>query len=79
MSAHLLAESLDALERVGCQFDFCDGPTLEPAELRTCFVCELIAKLRVAAGLPPRRDDELTWDEQEQRRMGAMLRQAGAR
>lgn len=46
----LLAESIEAFERLGCQFDFCDGPTLEPIDMRTCFVCDLLARLRVAAG-----------------------------
>jgi len=59
----LLDEAIETLERVGCQFDYCDGPTLEPVNMVTCFACETLAKLRVAAGRPPRRDDEGTWQE----------------
>ncbi|GAA0550077.1 hypothetical protein GCM10010172_35190 [Paractinoplanes ferrugineus] len=77
--AALLAESLEALERVGCQVDFCDGPTLEPVDMRTCFVCELIAKLRVDQGLPARRADELTWAEAERQRDAAYMRRAVGR
>lgn len=56
----LVLEAIEALERIGCQFFACDGPTLEPVNMSTCFVCDLLARLRVEAGLPPRRDDELT-------------------
>lgn len=59
----LLIESIEMLEEVGCQFDFCDGPTLEPVDMVTCRRCDLLARLRIAAGRPPRRDDELTREE----------------
>ncbi len=46
----MLSEMVETLERVGCQFQFCGGPTLEPVAMVTCFVCDLLARLRVAAG-----------------------------
>jgi hypothetical protein len=64
----LLVEAVDALERIGCQFDFCDGPTLEPVDMVTCYVCATLAKLRVAVGRPARRDDEMTFDERDRDR-----------
>jgi hypothetical protein len=62
-STALLVESIDALERIGCQFTHCDGPTLEPVDMVTCFACALLARLRVAVGRPARRPDEMTADE----------------
>ncbi len=59
----LTEETIEALERIGCQFNFCNGPTLEPESMVTCFVCDLLARLRVSIGLPPRRDDEQTAQE----------------
>lgn len=56
----LLLEAIDALERVGCQFDMCDGPTLEPVSMSTCYLCETLAKIRAAVGRPPRSGDEMT-------------------
>jgi hypothetical protein len=64
----LLAEVIEALERVGCEYNFCDGPTLEPVDMVTCYVCETLAKLRVAAGRPARRDDEMTFEQRDQDR-----------
>lgn len=58
--ASLLDETIEALERIGCQYNYCDGPTLKPVAMVTCFACDLLARLRVAAGRPPRRNDELT-------------------
>lgn len=46
ISAELLGETIVTLERVGCQFQFCQGPTLAPVPMRTCFVCETLAKLQ---------------------------------
>lgn len=46
----LIAESVVALERVGCQFWACKGPTHEPVDMETCFVDELIPRLRAALG-----------------------------
>jgi hypothetical protein len=66
VTAELLQESIDTLERVGCQWRFCDGPTLAPVPMVTCFACETLAKLRVAAGRKPRHDDELTCTERLQ-------------
>ena len=48
----LLAEALDSLERVGCQFVGCDGPTLDPGDMLTCHVCDLIARIRQRLGRP---------------------------
>jgi hypothetical protein len=59
----LIIESIETLERLGCQFEFCNGPTLEPEPMVTCFSCALLARLRVAVGQSPRRDDELTFEE----------------
>lgn len=59
----LLTEMIDTLERVDCQFDFCDGPTLEPVDMVTCFRCATLAKARAAAGLPPRLVHELTAEQ----------------
>lgn len=42
----LLADSLDELESVGCQFWACKGPTLNPIDMVTCNLCRLIAVLR---------------------------------
>lgn len=59
----LLVEAIETLERVGCQFDFCDGPTLDPVPMGTCYLCETLAKLRVAVGQHPRHPDEMTASE----------------
>lgn len=48
----LLAESLDVLERAGCQFWACDGPTLRPKPMVTCAACVTVAKLRRRLGRP---------------------------
>lgn len=63
ISLALLAETIETLERVGCQFWACDGPTLEPVDMKTCYACETLAKLRVAAGRPARTSDDLTAEE----------------
>lgn len=70
MASHeeLLAEAIEALERVGCEFEYCGGPTLEPEDMRTCYVCDLLARLRVALGRPPRLPDELSPAELRARR-----------
>ena len=44
----MVEEMIEALERIGCQFQFCDGPTLEPVDMKTCYVCELLARLQAA-------------------------------
>lgn len=49
----LLAEVRDTLERVGCQFWACQGPTLEPVDMVTCFRCVTLAKVRAALGERP--------------------------
>jgi hypothetical protein len=41
----LLALAVDALERVDCQFWACEGPTLEPIPMVTCFRCSTLARL----------------------------------
>lgn len=50
--ANMLAEALEALERVGCQFWACDGPSLEPVDMKTCHVCRLTARLQQRLGRP---------------------------
>jgi hypothetical protein len=47
----LLRESMEALERLECQFWACAGPTLTPEAMRTCFRCSLLARLREHFGL----------------------------
>lgn len=49
--ADLLADALDALERAGCQFFACGGPTLEPIGMVTCYRCVEVARLRERLGL----------------------------
>jgi len=46
----LLADAIDSLERVGCQFWACEGPTLTPVPMKTCHRCDVLARLRAAAG-----------------------------
>jgi len=46
VDATLLHGAIEALERVGCQFFACDGPTLDPIPMATCYVCAEIAQLR---------------------------------
>lgn len=65
----LLVEVVETLERVGCQFEFCDGPTLDPVPMGTCYLCETLAKLRVAVGQPARHPDEMTASERIDDRM----------
>lgn len=77
--AGLVAEALASLERVGCQFDHCDGPTLEPVNMVTCHVCETIARLRAALGRPARLPEEQTAAERIAERDAAYLRRATAR
>lgn len=48
----LMRCTLESLERVGCQFFACDGPTLRPKAMKTCHVCVEIAQLRKRLGLP---------------------------
>lgn len=42
----LLEDSLESLERSGCQFWAREGPTLRPKSMITCHACHMIAKLR---------------------------------
>jgi len=63
IATDLLEEAIDALDRVGCQFEHCDGPTLDPVPMCTCYRCDIIARLRVVAGQPARRADEMTAGE----------------
>ena len=46
VDVELLREVIDTLERVGCQFDHCDGPTLEPVDMITCHACATLARVR---------------------------------
>lgn len=73
-SDEMLIEALEALEQVGCQFEFCNGPTLEPVDMQTCFVCVTLARGRHHLGLPVRKDAvDSTWQE----RHDAMFRLHG--
>ncbi len=42
----LLVDVVDSLEHVGCQFDHCTGPTLQPVDMRTCHRCEVLERVR---------------------------------
>lgn len=53
-----LRESLEVLERAGCQFWACMGPTLHPIPMTTCCVCSLIARLRRRLDQPIRQGIE---------------------
>lgn len=48
----LLQSALESLERTGCQFFACDGPTLEPIDMATCHRCATVAQLRQRLALP---------------------------
>jgi hypothetical protein len=48
----LLADVLETLERTGCQFWACEGPTLTPKDMTTCNPCAMIARLRQQLGMP---------------------------
>jgi hypothetical protein len=62
LPAALLDEAIETLERLGCQFGFCDGPTLEPVDMKTCYACEMLAKLRAyRAGQAATPDGPRTW------------------
>ncbi|GAB7044935.1 hypothetical protein [Catenuloplanes indicus] len=45
MTPELLAEAINSLERVGCQFWACEGPTLDPIDMVTCYRCTTLGKL----------------------------------
>lgn len=77
--AGLMAEALESLERVGCQFDHCDGPTTKPVDMVTCHVCETIARLRVALGRPARLPEETTAAERIDANHAAYMRRATAK
>jgi hypothetical protein len=47
----LLADVVESLERVGCQFDHCTGPTLKPVDMMTCHRCDALGRLRSLLGL----------------------------
>lgn len=57
------ADVLDTLERTECVFWACDGPTLEPVDMVTCYRCATLAQVRHAFGLVPREPDEMTCSE----------------
>ena len=46
----LLRESLQTLERTPCQFWACQGPTLQPIDMVTCYRCATLAKLQQRFG-----------------------------
>lgn len=54
----LISDALDALERAGCQFWACNGPTLRPEPMVTCSACLQVARLRKRLGLPVRQGIE---------------------
>jgi hypothetical protein len=42
----LMAATIETLERVGCQFDHCPGPDVPPQDMMTCYVCDVLRRLR---------------------------------
>lgn len=50
----LLRESLDALERLDCEFAMCDGPFRPQIYMRVCHRCSTIYALRRRLGLSVR-------------------------
>jgi hypothetical protein len=79
ISPELLADVIDGFERVGCQFEFCNGPTLEPEDMITCFRCHTLARLRVLVGATPRLPDEGSWEERHTDYMARYMRKATGR
>lgn len=75
----LIAEVIEALERLGCELNFCDGPTLEPQDMVTCYRCVALARLRVAAGRAARNPDEMTFDERDKDRRDRYMAEATRR
>lgn len=49
--AGVVLAALVSLQDVGCQFDMCQGPTLEPIDMVTCSRCIALAQLEDATGL----------------------------
>lgn len=74
----LLAEALESLERSGCVFEFCEGPTPRPKHMVTCHVCDLIGRLRRRLGLPIRDGVEGAVPIKEARREADMRRATAA-
>ena len=56
----LLTDSLESLERIGCQFWACEGPTLASEDMVTCHVCALIARLHAALPDPEPTEEQAT-------------------
>lgn len=73
----LINQIIETLEQVGCQFDFCNGPTTEVENMITCHRCLTLALVRVAAGRPARRADEVTFDQRDQERIDRIRQEAG--
>jgi hypothetical protein len=48
----LLRESMETLERTGCEFFACPGPTIDPEPMLSCFRCLTLGRLRAFLGLP---------------------------
>jgi hypothetical protein len=44
--ADLWADVCESLERVGCQFWACEGPTLTPTPMVTCHACATLARVQ---------------------------------
>lgn len=47
----LLRRVLETLERAGCQFWACEGPTLEPIDMVTCHACHTVALVSARLGI----------------------------
>ena len=60
----LLEESLEVLQRIPCQGWACEGPTLRPKHMITCFRCAHVATLAKRLGCyVPRSQRDLNKDE----------------
>jgi hypothetical protein len=69
----LVAEIEETLQRVGCQYEFCEGPTLEPDAMVTCYRCVTLAQVRSLTCQPVRRP----WETVEWARASQMVREYG--
>ena len=47
----VLEAAEETLQRVGCQFSFCDGPDTEPEDMKTCAVCRSLRDIRAVLPL----------------------------
>jgi hypothetical protein len=44
----LVVEGIEVLERIGCQFFACPGPDAPFEDMKTCYICDFLARLRAA-------------------------------